>query len=116
MAIFGPKPWTNLFGKMSAFRLCEIFDFYSLESCFFVPEYHETHFTGLYCQKKLENWPSDSCFLTRETLIPNDMYSPEREAHIPGDMWSPTKETHISTDLFVNPRRKHISRVIWVSP
>ena len=27
MAIFGPKPWVNLFGKMSIFRLFELFGF-----------------------------------------------------------------------------------------
>ena len=27
MAIFGPKPWVNLFGKMSIFRVLEVFVF-----------------------------------------------------------------------------------------
>ena len=52
MAIFGPEPWVNPFGKMSIFRLFELLFFYSLEKRFFVLEYHKRHFPGLYCQKK----------------------------------------------------------------
>ena len=52
MAVFGPKPWVNPLGKninISTFRTsC----FYSLESRFFVLEYHKRHFPRLYCQKK----------------------------------------------------------------
>ena len=52
MAIFGPKPWVNVFGKMSIFRLFEFFCFYSLERRFFVVKYRKRHFRGLYCLKK----------------------------------------------------------------
>ena len=48
MAIFGPKPWINPFGKMSIFRLFEPLFFYSLERCFFLLEYRKTHFPVLY--------------------------------------------------------------------
>ena len=44
MAIFGPKPSVNAFGKMSIF--------YSLERFFFFLEYRKRHFPGLYCLKK----------------------------------------------------------------
>ena len=58
MAIFGRKPWVNPFGKMSIFRLFELFVFYSLESWFFDVKYRKRHFPGLYCLKKnLEKWP-----------------------------------------------------------
>ena len=52
MAIFGPKPWVNPFGKMSIFRLFETSCFYSLERRFFVLECRKRHFPGLYCLKK----------------------------------------------------------------
>ena len=38
MAIFGPKPWVNLFGKMSIFRLFELLDFIPQKAVFFVLE------------------------------------------------------------------------------
>ena len=52
MAIFGPKPWINPFGKMSIFRFCELYVFYSLERRFLVLQYHKRHFPDLYCRKK----------------------------------------------------------------
>ena len=56
MAIFGPGPWTNPFGKMSIFLPYKTCFLYSLENCFFVLEYHKAQFPGLYCLKKyLEN-------------------------------------------------------------
>ena len=51
MAIFGPKPWVNRFGKISIFCFCELC-FYSLERRFFVRQYHKRPFPGLYCLKK----------------------------------------------------------------
>ena len=52
MAIFGPKPWANPFGKMSIFPLFLTSRFYSLEKRFFVLEYRKRHFPFLYCLKK----------------------------------------------------------------
>ena len=60
MAIFGPKPWKPLepFGnhgtlwKNVRFSPLSSFCFYSLERLFFVLEYRERHFPGLYCLKK----------------------------------------------------------------
>ena len=52
MAIFGPKPWVNPFGKMSIFGLFELLFFYRLEWRFFVLEYLRKHFPCLYCLKK----------------------------------------------------------------
>ena len=49
MAILGPKPWINPFGKMSIFRVFEPSFFYSLKRCFFVLEYRKRRFPGLYC-------------------------------------------------------------------
>ena len=59
MASFRPKPWTNPFGEMSVFRPFLTSRFYSLESCFIVLEYHKTHVSVLFLQKKqkLEKWP-----------------------------------------------------------
>ena len=34
MAIFGPKPWVNLFGKISIFRLFELLVFIALKGVF----------------------------------------------------------------------------------
>ena len=52
MAIFGPKPWVNPFGKMPILGLFELYFFYSLERRFIVVEYDKRHFPGLYCAKK----------------------------------------------------------------
>ena len=52
MAIFGPKPWVNPFGKMSIFRFFLTSCFYSVERRFFVLEYRKRHFPCLYCLKK----------------------------------------------------------------
>ena len=51
MDIFGPKPWVNPFGKCQCSTLWTSC-FYSLETRFFVLEYHKTYFPGLYCVKK----------------------------------------------------------------
>ena len=51
MTNFGPKPWVNLFEKMSIFRLSQTFYFYSIESRCFVVKYHKRHFSILYCLK-----------------------------------------------------------------
>ena len=52
MAIFGPKPWINPFGKISIFLIFWTSCFYSLKKCFFILENHKRHFPGLYCSKK----------------------------------------------------------------
>ena len=52
MAIFGPKPWVNPFGKISIFGLFEILDLIPQKGVFFVLEYRKKHFPGLYCLKK----------------------------------------------------------------
>ena len=55
MAIFGPKPWVNPFGKMLIFRLFKLFLYiyiYSLETRFNVLEYRKRRFPGLYFLKK----------------------------------------------------------------
>ena len=76
---------------------------------------------------RLQNWPSDRCFLTRETHIPSDMFSPTKETQISSDMCSPRgkhlslvtcdpkRETHIPSDM-CSPRGKHISLVTCVPP
>ena len=55
MAIFGPKPRVNPFGKMSIFRLFELLVFIALKFVVFVPEYRKKHFPGFYWLKK-ESW------------------------------------------------------------
>ena len=55
MAIFVAKPWVNPFGKMSIFTTFLRSCFYTLERRFFVLEYSERHFPGVYrLKKKLE--------------------------------------------------------------
>ena len=51
MANFVPKLWVNPFGKMSVFRLFELF-FYRLQRRFFDVEYRKRHFPSRYCVKK----------------------------------------------------------------
>ena len=56
MAIFGPKPGVNPFGKKSVF-VFKTSCFYGLERFFFVLVYRKRHFPGLYClKKKSEKW------------------------------------------------------------
>ena len=55
MAIFGPKPQINPFGKMSIFRLFELVVFIAQKCFFFVLEYRKRHFPGLYCLRK-KSW------------------------------------------------------------
>ena len=52
MANFGPRSWTNPFGKMSTFFSFGTFRFYSIERRFFVLEYHKTYFPNLYIAYK----------------------------------------------------------------
>ena len=54
MAIFGPKPWVNPCGRISIFRIFELFStsFYSVERRFFALEYRKRLFPGLYGLKK----------------------------------------------------------------
>ena len=52
MANFVPKPWVNPFGKMSVFRLSELFVFKGYKGFFFDVEQRKRHFPGLYCLKK----------------------------------------------------------------
>ena len=51
-AISGPKPWVNLFGKMSIFRLFKLLVFIAQKSSFFVLEYRKRHLSGQYYLKK----------------------------------------------------------------
>ena len=52
MAIFGPKPWVNPFGKISIFRLFLTSCYYSLEKRFIVAEYCQINLPRLYCLSK----------------------------------------------------------------
>ena len=52
MAIFGPKPWVNPFGKMSIFRLFELLAFIAWKGVFLFLEYRRKHFPYLYCEQK----------------------------------------------------------------
>ena len=52
MAISGPKPWVNLFGKMSIFRLFDLLVFIAQKGVFLVLEYRKRHFPVLYCLRK----------------------------------------------------------------
>ena len=52
MAIFRPKPWVHPFGKMSIFRLFEIFLFIAQESVFSLQNIIKDIFLALICLKK----------------------------------------------------------------
>ena len=58
MAIFGPKPWVNPFGKMPIFGIFELLVFTAYQGVIFVLEYHKRHFPRLNCLlKRLEKFP-----------------------------------------------------------
>ena len=52
MASFRPKLWVNPSGKMSVFRLFELFDSIGYKDVFFDVENHKRHFPGRYSLKK----------------------------------------------------------------
>ena len=56
MAMFGPKPWVNPFGKMLIFRLFELLVFFSLERRSFVLQYRKKYFPSFYCLQKKKGW------------------------------------------------------------
>ena len=51
MAIFGPKPWVNPFGKMSIFRLFKLFVFIAWKCVFSFQNMLKRHFPSLYFSK-----------------------------------------------------------------
>ena len=55
MAIFGPKPWVNPFGKMSIFRLFELVVFIAQKGVFSFQNIVKKHFPGLYFLK-IKSW------------------------------------------------------------
>ena len=60
MAIIPTKPWVNLFGRLSIFRIFELFStcFYSVERRFFALEYRKDIFLPILPnEKKVEKWP-----------------------------------------------------------
>ena len=52
MAIFGPKPWVNPFGKMSIFRLFELLVFIAMKGVFSFQNIIKDIFSCLYYLKK----------------------------------------------------------------
>ena len=54
MAIFGPKPRVNIWKKVN-FSTFSTSCFYSIEKRFFVLEYNNRNFPGLYCLKR-KSW------------------------------------------------------------
>ena len=59
MAIFGPKPWVNPFGKMSIFRLFVLFVFIAYKSVFSFQNIVKDIFLAYIAyRKKFEKWPS----------------------------------------------------------
>ena len=65
MAVFGPKPRVNPFGKMSIFRLLTSC-FYSPQKSFFVLEYNKRHFPGL----KKKRWKNGKFLHENHRLTP----------------------------------------------
>ena len=57
MAIFGPKPWVNPFGKMSFFRLFELLVFIAWKAFYRSRISWKTFSWPILPQKKLEKWP-----------------------------------------------------------
>ena len=66
MAIFGPKPCVNPFGKMSSFPLLNFMFLQPRKDVFFVLDDQKRHFPCLFClKKKFEKWP----FLDRNHVL-----------------------------------------------
>ena len=58
MAIFGPKPWVNPFGKMSIFRLFQVLVFIAQKGVFSLQNIVKTFSYPIFPEKtKLEKWP-----------------------------------------------------------
>ena len=58
MAIFGPKPWVNPFGKMSIFRLFQLLAFIALKTVFSFWNIVKEIFPAYIAKKtKFEKWP-----------------------------------------------------------
>ena len=58
MAIFGPKPWVNPFGKMSIFRLFELLVLMASKGVFlFYNILKNILLAYIAFKKKLERWP-----------------------------------------------------------
>ena len=58
MAIFGPKPWVNPFGKMSVLGLFELLDFIARKACCRSRISLKTFFWPILPKKrKCKNWP-----------------------------------------------------------
>ena len=58
MAIFGPKPWVNPFGKMSIFRLFELLVFIAQKGVFSFQNIVKTFSWPIFPKKKqLQKWP-----------------------------------------------------------
>ena len=58
MAIFGPKPWVNPFGKMSIFRLFELLVFIAQKGVFSFQNIVKNIFRAyIALKKKMEKWP-----------------------------------------------------------
>ena len=59
MAIFGPKPWVNPFGKMSIFRLLELLVFIAQKGVFSIQNLEKSYLPNLQCLKKKmsQKWP-----------------------------------------------------------
>ena len=49
MAIFGPKPWVNPFGKSLIFRNSKLLVFIAKKAAFFVLHYRKSLFPNQYC-------------------------------------------------------------------
>ena len=58
MTIFRPKPWVNPYGKMSIFRLLELFVFIAQKGVFSFQNIVKVIFlTNIALKKRLEKWP-----------------------------------------------------------
>ena len=57
MAIFGPKPWVNPFGKMSIVRLFELLVFIAQKGVFSFQNILKDIFLVYIAEKKLKKWP-----------------------------------------------------------
>ena len=55
MSNFGPKPWTDPFGKISILRPFELLVFVAQKGVLFFLQYLTTHCPGLYCLR-IKRW------------------------------------------------------------
>ena len=85
MAIFGPKPWVNPFGKMSIFRLFELLVFIYYYFILFIYYFHNKDYTSITLYKDVARAPQKTTRLVRGGPLERHFFALEyRKRNFPG--------------------------------